>query len=107
MMAAADEPVVFDGWHRGSGDADGKGRGRRRLIAAGIAAVAVPTLWTAMAVGPGLIWEGTQVWEPCDAAAERLYGKAGEVRVLREDVHVDWFPPRWVCPLSNGDTVHP
>ncbi len=77
------------------------------MIAAGGVAIALPALWTSLAVGPGLIWEGTAVWEPCEAKVVQRYGNAGEVRLLREEVRVEWFPPRWVCPLSNGDVIHP
>lgn len=106
-MVPGDREVVFDGFHRDVGGANGGRRQRRRLIAAGATAVGIPVLWIALAVGPGLLWEGTSVWEPCEAKVERTYGKAGEVRLLRQDVHVEWFPPRWVCPLSNGDTIRP
>ena len=86
---------------------DGWWTRRRRLAAAGAGTLGVLVLWPACTIGPGLVWEGIAVFEPCDQKVEQEYGSSGEVRVIREDVHVEWFPPQWVCPLTNGDEVHP
>ena len=54
---------------------------------------------------PGVIWRGTAVWEPCEAKVRDLYGD--DVTVLRDEAHIRWAPPGWVCPLSNGDELTP
>lgn len=73
----------------------------------GVAAVAIVIAMVGFALLPGLIWRGVAVVEPCEAKVSSQYGPLDEVHVLREEIHLRWLPPHWVCPLSNGDEITP
>jgi hypothetical protein len=50
------------------------------------------------------VWRGLGVIEPCDAKAQEQFG-VGVAYTVDDAVHVRAFPPAWVCPLTNGETV--
>jgi hypothetical protein len=51
------------------------------------------------------IWRGLAVEEPCDRKALDRYGVAANVFAISGAEHVRLWPPAWVCPLANGDSV--
>jgi hypothetical protein len=79
----------------------------KRAVLGGAVGLAVLLVVLGALILPGAIWRGTAVMEPCDAEVRQQYGPLDEVHVLREDIHLRWFPPSWVCPLSNGEEVTP
>lgn len=82
---------------------------RRQVLLISLGTVLVAAGVVVLPVVPGLVWEGTAVWEPCERRVEERFGEDSGITVLRDETHVDWWPvpPRWVCPLSNGDAVRP
>lgn len=70
------------------------------LVAAVVTVVGLP--WLALI--PMGIWRGIAVIEPCDAKAQDRFGKEAAYAV-RGDEYARAFPPAWVCPLDNGESV--
>jgi len=74
-----------------------------RLGAAVCVALLVVSLpWLALI--PMGIWRGVAVIEPCDHRAAERFGKETAFAVRGQE-HVRAFPPAWVCPLTNGESV--
>jgi len=67
-------------------------------LAVGVAVI-VASPWLVLI--PGHIWP-LFVIEQCDAEATEQYGKES-VSAIRGAEHVRWWPPAWVCPLTNGE----
>jgi hypothetical protein len=78
-----------------------------------------PTAWRALAIAcavvvielpwlllvPMGIWRGIAVSEPCDQKALERFGPADPAFAVRGNEHIQWLPPAWKCPLTNGETV--
>jgi hypothetical protein len=57
-----------------------------------------------LALMPMGVWRGVAVVEPCDRNAEKQFGTEIAYAV-RGAEYVRAFPPAWVCPLDNGESV--
>ena len=71
------------------------------LVAAATLVLALP--WLGLI--PMGVWRGVAVIEPCDRKAQDRFGPVPGVYAVRGEEYVRLFPPAWVCPLDNGETV--
>lgn len=67
-----------------------------RMLGALVVLVGVSVPWLLLI--PGAVWRG-EVLESCTFEGRK---DNPDVYAITGEEHIEWFPPAWVCPMSDG-----